>query len=112
MLDFLKGLFFRGEGADQVQSVVGVIGEASGLIRQGFDMVLNVFATISLNLGIMNLLPLPALDGGRLVFLLIEGVRRKPVSPRIEGYIHFAGLAILMLFMVIITFKDIIGLIR
>jgi regulator of sigma E protease len=64
-----------------------------------------------MNLGVMNLLPFPALDGGRILFLLIELVRRKPLKAEIEGYINFAGLIILFGFMIFITFKDIIGLI-
>ena len=62
---------------------------------------------ITINLGIMNLLPLPALDGGRLFFQLLECIRRKPVNPVIEGYIHFAGIVILMLFMAFVTVQDI-----
>ena len=63
-----------------------------------------------MNLGVMNLLPLPALDGGRLLFQLIEVIRRKPMRPEIEGYVHFAGLVVLMILMVVIAVKDIIGL--
>ena len=63
-----------------------------------------------MNLGIMNLLPLPALDGGRLVFQFIELIRRKPVNRNVEGYIHFAGIVILMILMVLIAFKDVISL--
>ena len=65
---------------------------------------------ISMNLGIMNLLPLPALDGGRLAFQFIELIRRKPVNRNVEGYIHFAGIVILMILMVLIAFKDVISL--
>ncbi len=84
---------------------------AEGLKRSFGDAVLslvNVMTIITLNLGIMNLLPLPALDGGRFVFLLIEAIRRKPVKREVEGYIHAGGMALLMLFMLIITVKDII----
>ena len=63
-----------------------------------------------MNLGVMNLLPLPALDGGRLLFQIIELIRRKPVNRNVEGYIHFAGLVLLMILMVLIVFKDVIGL--
>ncbi len=111
MIDFLKGLVFRGEGADQVQSVVGVIGEASGLMKQGFDMVLNMLATISMNLGIMNLLPLPALDGGRLVFLIIEAIRRKPLPPEKEGMVHGIGMIALLILMAVLVFSDIMKMI-
>ena len=55
----------------------------------------------------MNLLPLPALDGGRLIFLVIEAVRRKPVKRNIEGMIHFAGLVLLMVLMVYVAFNDV-----
>ena len=64
-----------------------------------------------MNLGVMNLLPLPALDGGRLLFQLIELIRRKPVRPEIEGYVHFAGMVLLMILMVVIAVKDIFTLV-
>ena len=63
---------------------------------------------LSANLGVMNLLPLPALDGGRLVFLIIEAIRRKPVNREIEGRIHFAGLMLLMALMVVVMYNDIL----
>ena len=95
MLDVLKNLIFKGEGADQVTGTVGVINVVSQSITQGFDMILNLLAVISLNLGILNLLPLPALDGGRLVFLAIEGIFRKPVPRDKEGMVHAIGLYLL-----------------
>ena len=66
---------------------------------------------ISVNLGVVNLLPLPALDGGRLIFLIIEGVRRKPINPKYEGWINAAGFVLLMALMVIVTFSDIMRLV-
>ncbi len=63
---------------------------------------------LSANLGVMNLLPLPALDGGRLVFLLVEAVRKKPVNRQVEGAIHFAGLMLLMVLMVEVMYNDIL----
>ena len=63
---------------------------------------------LSANLGVMNLLPLPALDGGRLVFLVTEAIRRKPVNRQVEGMIHFAGLMLLMALMVIVMYNDIL----
>ena len=60
----------------------------------------------------MNLLPLPALDGGRLVFILIEAVRGKPVDREKESYIHFAGFVLLMLFMVFVLYNDVIKIIH
>ena len=62
---------------------------------------------LSANLGVMNLLPLPALDGGRLVFLFAEALTRKKVNPNVEGMIHFAGFVLLMILMVFVLFNDI-----
>ncbi len=63
---------------------------------------------LSANLGVMNLLPIPALDGGRLIFLVIEAVRRKPVNRQVEGMVHFAGLMLLMLLMVVVMYNDLL----
>lgn len=91
----------------ELSGPVGV-GQAVGQVMQyGFVNFVVFIATISINLGVMNLLPLPALDGSRLVFLAIEGIRRKPVSPQVEGTIHFVGFALLMLLFVVITYFDI-----
>lgn len=69
--------------------------------------LLNIAIMLSANLGVMNLLPLPALDGGRLVFLFVEAVRRKRVPPEKEGYVHMIGIALLMALMVFVMFNDI-----
>lgn len=69
--------------------------------------MMNIAILLSVNLGILNLLPIPALDGGRLVFLLVEAVRGKPVPPEKEGVVHFAGMVVLMLLMVFVLFNDI-----
>ena len=69
--------------------------------------MLNMVILLSSNLGIMNLLPLPALDGGRLVFLIIEAIRRKPIRRDLEGMVHFAGLVLLMALMVYVMIHDV-----
>lgn len=69
--------------------------------------MMNIVILLSVNLGIMNLLPLPALDGGRLVFMFVEVIRGKPVSPEKEGMVHFAGLVAFMILMVFIMYNDI-----
>lgn len=74
--------------------------------------MLNMAVLLSANLGVMNLIPIPALDGGRLVFILIEAIRGKPVDREKEGYIHFAGFVVLMLFMIFVMFNDIIRIIK
>lgn len=92
--------------------VVNVIGDvyeeskSEGPLMTWLTMI-NMMILLSANLGVMNLLPLPALDGGRLVFLFIEAVRGKPVNQEAEGMVHFVGLMILMGFVLLITFKDI-----
>ena len=69
--------------------------------------IFNISILLSANLGVMNLLPIPALDGGRLVFLLIEAVRRKRLNPELEGRVHLVGLMALMVLMVLVLFSDI-----
>lgn len=73
--------------------------------------ILTMMALITINIGLMNLLPLPALDGGRLLFLFIELVRRKPVNQKYEGLVHTVGMVLLLIFMALITFKDIYSLV-
>ena len=70
-------------------------------------MLINFTILLSANLGVMNLLPLPALDGGRLVFLIIEAIRRKPIRRDLEGMVHFAGLVLLMALMVYVMIHDV-----
>lgn len=72
--------------------------------------MMNIGILITANLGIMNLLPIPALDGGRLVFLIIEAIRRKRIPPEKEGMVHFAGFALLMALMVFVMYNDIMKL--
>ena len=100
---------------DDVAGPVGVAGVISDTIEEtkqyGFLTVLinmvNIALLLSINLGIMNLLPIPALDGGRLIFLLIEAIIRKPVPKKAEAIIHMIGFALLMLLMVLVLFNDI-----
>ena len=69
--------------------------------------MLNISIFLTANLGVMNLLPIPALDGGRLVFLIIELIRGKRIDPEKEGMVHFVGLMLLMLLMVMVMFNDV-----
>ena len=72
------------------------------------DNMLNMAVLLSANLGVMNLLPFPALDGGRLVFLIVEAIRKKPINRNVEGMIHFTGLMFLMILMVVVMYNDIL----
>jgi regulator of sigma E protease len=97
--------------------VVSVVGEvydtaAAKSPNLAFVSMLDFMAILSVNIGIFNLLPLPALDGGRFAFLLVEGIRKKPVKPETEGMVHFVGLALLMILAVFVAFNDILKLIR
>lgn len=95
-----------------IAQVIGEVSEAAA--PYGIWVVilnlLNIAILLSVNLGVLNLLPLPALDGGRLVFLLIEAVRGKPVPPEKEGMVHFAGFVVLMILMVFVMYNDIMRL--
>ncbi|MGI6071258.1 MAG: RIP metalloprotease RseP [Blautia sp.] len=93
--------------------VVDVIGETYEESQSmGTTMVwmnmLNIAILLSANLGVMNLLPVPALDGGRLVFFIIEAIRRKPVNRQVEGMVHFVGFMFLMALMVVVMYNDIV----
>lgn len=74
----------------------------------GIDSILGFVAFLSLNLGVLNLLPIPALDGGRIVFVLISWIRRRNLDPEVEGLIHMVGMAILLTLIVLISYHDII----
>ena len=97
-------------GINAVSGPVGVTQTLADAAKSGPDQFIYLAIIISINLGIMNLLPIPALDGGRLLFQFIELIFRKPVPRKVEGYIHFAGIILLFSLMALISLKDIIGL--
>ena len=111
MLAGLRNMVFKGEGLGDVGGPVAIIHLVSEVAREGLYMVLSILFIISLNLGIFNLLPIPALDGGRLMFLLLEGIRRKPVPPEKEGLVHGIGFMLLIGFIVFVTYRDILRLV-
>ena len=98
--------------------IVGTVDVVSGAVAQAgstsdaFSMLLWFMALIAVNLGIINLLPLPALDGGRLLFLIVEMIRKKPVPPEKEGLVHFVGMVLLLLLIVALTISDVIRCFR
>ncbi len=103
-------------GKAQLSDMSGPVGVVDAMNTQaqsgGFLSLLYLAGFISVNIGIMNLLPIPALDGGRIFFVIIEAVRRKPIPPEKEGVVHFVGLVLLMGLMVFATWNDILRLIR
>ena len=114
----LVGLVTGQFGFNDVSGPIGMTSAisqatASGLessFWDGLENLVYVMMIITVNLGVVNLLPLPALDGGRLIFLIIEAIRRKPIKPEHEGYVHAIGLVLLLIFMVVISINDIIRL--
>ena len=110
----LKLLITGAVGMDQLAGPVGIVdmvGDTyNNSVSYGIKAVLanliNLSILLSANLGVLNLLPIPALDGGRLVFLIIEAVRGKRVPPEKEGYVHFIGFVLLMALMVFVLFND------
>ncbi|MBU1159987.1 RIP metalloprotease RseP [Patescibacteria group bacterium] len=103
----IKGLV----GFDQILGPVGIVSATGTFAKIGFAYVLNFMAILSLNLAILNILPFPALDGGRLLFLLIEKIKGSPVSHKITSITHGVGLIILLILMAAITYNDILRLI-
>ena len=111
MLRSLKDLLFHGTGVEDMMGPVGIISFVSDQVSsQKLYAVVNLTFFLSLDIGIMNLLPLPSLDGGRLIFLIIEAIRRKPIPPEKEGMVHAIGLGLLLMLFVFITYKDILRL--
>ena len=111
----LKMLFTGQVGINDMSVPVGVVTIIGDTYKEsaadgGFYIwlnMLNISILLTANLGVMNLLPLPALDGGRLVFLIIEAIRRKRIDPEKEGMVHFVGLMLLMVLMIVVMFNDI-----
>jgi len=94
----------------QLSGPVGVAGVIGDVAKTSLLSLLNLAAFLTINIGVFNLLPLPALDGGRLVFLGIEAIRGKPIKPEHEGYVHTVGLMLLLGLMLLVTFQDIFKL--
>lgn len=108
MFDFLK-MIFRGQvGTKDLSGPIGVIYTIGEAAKYGVTELLYLMGFISVNLGFFNLLPLPALDGSRIVFLFLEIIRGKAFDPEKEGFIHFVGFVLLILLMLMVTYSDII----
>lgn len=107
---FFSNLITGRASTEDVSGPVGIIKYAGDAAKQGFDSLLVFTAFLSINLAIMNLIPFPALDGGWLFILLIEGIRRKKIDANKIGIVNFIGFAFLMLITVLITFRDFIRL--
>ena len=106
---FYKVFIFQADFSE-VAGPIGIAGLVGAAASLGFANLLGFVAFISLNLAVINLLPLPALDGGRLLFVAIETIRRRPLNPKIVNYLNGIGFVLLLLLMLVITYKDVIKL--
>ena len=102
----------RQVGVSDLSSVVGIFDMVKQYIGAGFIPLLSLTALLSVNIGVMNLLPIPALDGGRIVFLIIEGITGKKVPKKVESIINLVFMGLLLILFVFITYNDILRLIH
>ena len=105
LVDLITGKF----GISAVSGPVGITAALGTVAKKGLTDLLPWISLITINLGVFNLLPIPALDGGRAFFLLVEMIIRRPIPKKFEGAVHAAGLIILLGFIAIVTIKDIVG---
>lgn len=111
IVESLGKLFTTGEGLNDAAGPVGVVSLVAQQTQQGgLEIYLYLLVIISINLGLMNLIPIPGLDGSRLIFMLIEAIRRKPVNQKIEAGVHLCGYVLLFGLMIFFTFKDVLRL--
>jgi regulator of sigma E protease len=115
ILDTIKRAVTRDLSKEETEGIRGPIGIAQTIgesAARSWQEVVLMSAMLSVNLGLLNLLPFPALDGGRILFLAYEFVMRRPFDPRKEGVVHMVGMAMLLAFMLFITFRDVVMNIR
>ncbi len=104
----LRGMVTTGAGLNEVGGVVGTVAMVSEQVSEyGFEAFINALAVISINLGIMNLLPIPGLDGARFLFLLLEAIRRKSIPQKYEATVNLIGMGLLFALMIFLIFKDV-----
>ncbi|SES78888.1 RIP metalloprotease RseP [Anaerobranca gottschalkii] len=101
-------LMITGRIEPEIAGPIGIVSMVGESAKYGLSSLLIFTALLSVNLGVLNLLPIPALDGSRLVFLLVEALRGKPVDPEKEGTIHIIGFIVLIIFMIFIMYKDVV----
>ena len=105
-----SSLFTGRLGLDSLSGPVGIYQVVGEQRKAGFENIIYLTAYISINVGFVNLIPFPAFDGGRALFLIIEKIRKKPVKREVENTIHSIGFVLLMILVVVITIKDVIKL--
>ena len=105
--ELIKGLIFGHGVTADLSGPIGIATLTGQVARMGFVYLLQFTALLSINLAVINFFPFPALDGGRVLFLIIEKIKRSPVKTEVEGAIHNIGFALLMLLVLIVTFRDV-----
>lgn len=108
----IKNLFIHGNAGVALSGPVGIAVITGQAAKLGFTYLMQFTALISVNLAILNVIPFPALDGGRLLFLAIEKIRRRPIAKKVEGMANAIGFGLLILLMVYVTSKDVINLFK
>ena len=108
LFDLITGRY----GFDAMSGPVGITKQLGETAKAGSTGFLYLVSMLTINLGVMNLLPLPALDGGRILFVIIEAVTRKKINPKVESYIHFIGIILLLALMVLVSLKDVLQLFK
>ncbi len=106
ILQYLGSLLMGQGDFSQVSGPVGIYNAVSEASQTGLKSILNITGLLSINLGLINLLPFPALDGGRIIFIGLEILRGKPIDQEKEGFVHFIGFVVLMTLMVLLVMKD------
>lgn len=104
------GKMIIGQAPAELGGPVRVVYEIDQAVQTGFFYLLRLAAFLSINLGLFNLFPIPALDGSRIMFLGLEGIRGRPVDPNKENFIHLVGFSILLMLIIFITYNDILHL--
>jgi regulator of sigma E protease len=110
LYEMIAGLVTGNGVSADVSGPIGIAKMTGQVAAMGFVYLLQFAALLSINLAVLNVFPFPALDGGRAVFVLIEAIRRKPASPKLEAIVHNAGFAVLMILVIAVTYRDILNL--
>ena len=108
----IAGMFKHGIHSGDISGVVGTVGIMVDVARESMINLVNIAVILSLSLGLFNLIPFPALDGGRLLFLLIEAIIHRPLNRKVEAIVNAVGLALLFTLMIVVTISDVVGLFR
>jgi regulator of sigma E protease len=112
LYSFVANIFRGTANFSDIAGPVGIAGIVGSAAKMGFTYLLMITALISINLAIVNLIPFPALDGGRVLFVIIEGIIRRRISPKFTNTVNTVGFVLLMVLMVIVTYKDIWRLVK